>query len=575
MNELFCFILYKFNTDGDEPRKVLFIQNINTIYSLLSPSISEKLTQALKNYVLKYNENPLNDFDILTIKSSSFRVNDIITFCVLKKETETLTRITHETAINDFINDINDYVIYHSFSTFLNKIKASMSQRIQINDSTKELRDVFVNPIVNIKEYLLTILIKHSKQELYATLKNKNTETFIKNYFNTYIDTTYKLRNLDLEISVYENKHNLILTDKQKDIIKYILTHKISIIQGNAGTGKSFILKVVYSLLQKKKERSNVFICISTKAKQVLSNYIFNKPNDVNCLSVSKFLSNDVDVDNLFIDEASMIGNSHLKNILYKTRKRIILIGDKKQILPVLTNGIPFSNLQNHYKYLELAELRRQNDLQTISVLNDYITKKETTLPKYEGQTKGIFFNYIDKDSDFVDFYMKFTNAMSIKPAKFEAINRLIQTRIQNGNKAYTLYDKTFYINDRLVRISNRKTPTCEYSNGSFGMLKSYSSGIFKILYDTGEMEEVDLYQLANDFILGYCSSAHKLQGSQYNIVLVYINNCYNLNTIGGKNLLYTAMTRSKDLTIICGSSTAIYDIKQTDDFFNPIDDYL
>jgi len=584
MNDIFCFINYKFNPNKETNKDYSSIEDnkfkehiiilINELYKNLTPSISEKLTEALKNYTLKHNVNPLNSFCVLSIKSSSFRLTDIITFCKLKNETQILKKITHEDAITDFMNDINDYAIYHNFLIFLTKIKESMSQRVSIDNTTKELRDVFIEPIDNIKEYLLKVLVKHSKKELYTTEKNRKTEQFIKNYFKTYIDTTYKLRNLDLDLSIYEDKHKITITEKQKEVIKHILTHKISIIQGSAGTGKSFIMKIVYYLLQKKRERSNAFICISTKAKQVLSNYIFDKPNDNNCMSVSKFLSQDYDFDNVFIDEASMIGNSHLKNILYKTRKRIILVGDKKQILPVLTNGIPFSNLQNHFKYIELTELKRQNDIQTTTILTNYINQEEKTIPTYKGEQKGIFFEYIDNNKDFLEFYLKFNNPMVIKPAKYEELNNVIQTRVQKDNTPYTINNKKFYINDRVVRITNRKTDKNEYSNGSFGTIKSYSNGLFKIHYDTNETEDVNIYMLNNEFQIGYVSSAHRLQGSQYDIVLVYINNCYNLQAEGSKNLLYTSLTRSKQLTIICGSSKAIYDINQSQHFFNPIDDY-
>src|SRR5699024_1103235 len=59
-----------------------------------------------------------------------------------------------------------------------------------------------------------------------------------------------------------------------------------------------------------------------------------------------------------------------------------------------------------------------------------------------------------------------------------------------------------------------------------------------------------------------YCISIHKSQGSEFPIVLMPVLHTY--NRMLRKNLLYTAITRSKQSLIICGEETSSLEGVQT-----------
>ena len=51
---------------------------------------------------------------------------------------------------------------------------------------------------------------------------------------------------------------------------------------------------------------------------------------------------------------------------------------------------------------------------------------------------------------------------------------------------------------------------------------------------------------------LGYCLTAHKAQGSEWPVVVVYIDPGIRTRTIDGRRWLYTAITRAQQQALIC-----------------------
>ena len=75
-------------------------------------------------------------------------------------------------------------------------------------------------------------------------------------------------------------------------------------------------------------------------------------------------------------------------------------------------------------------------------------------------------------------------------------------------------------------------------------MMVNYDNRIVE--YDTLELDELTL---------AYAISVHKSQGSEYSAVIIALTRAH--FPLLQRNLLYTAMTRGKNLVIIVGSSMA------------------
>src|SRR5699024_8191844 len=69
------------------------------------------------------------------------------------------------------------------------------------------------------------------------------------------------------------------------------------------------------------------------------------------------------------------------------------------------------------------------------------------------------------------------------------------------------------------------------------------------------------------NFTLAYCISIHKAQGSEFSNVILPVVSQY--RRMLRKNLLYTAITRSKESLIVCGEIDAFFNGIQTVDTNN------
>ena len=81
------------------------------------------------------------------------------------------------------------------------------------------------------------------------------------------------------------------------------------------------------------------------------------------------------------------------------------------------------------------------------------------------------------------------------------------------------------------------------------------SSDLFEILFDDGKLVRYE-YAQAEEISLAYAISIHKSQGSEFPVVI--------LPLLGGpemlltRNLLYTAITRARELLIIVGREETV-----------------
>jgi exodeoxyribonuclease V alpha subunit len=86
--------------------------------------------------------------------------------------------------------------------------------------------------------------------------------------------------------------------------------------------------------------------------------------------------------------------------------------------------------------------------------------------------------------------------------------------------------------------------------NGEFGRIHYVDNTTFTIYYR--DLEKYVTYKkefdIVQDFILSYCSTVHKLQGSEFKFVVIILAQD---SFICDSRLLYTAITRGKETVIM------------------------
>lgn len=429
----------------------------------------------------------------------------------------------------------------------------------------------------NIKRVYLKSIYEDEKYvcEKLMQLKNskRKNETEILNFNDT------KLTDSIEKIS-FEN--GIELDEIQADAVKKSITEKILIITGSPGTGKSTILNIVIKFFQQQNKKV-IAAAPTGRASKRLSQTTSIEAKTVHRLlkyqpKINRFLKNEndqIDADLIIIDEASMLDirlfQSFLKAI--KNETNLILVGDIDQ-LPSVGPGNVLSDIINSgiFNLVRLQKIYRQEGKSQI-IFNAHRIRD------------GIF--PVLKKSEYEDFYFveKIEPEQVVNlildlitqklPNKFNynslhdiqvlvptnkgvvGVNNLnikIQETI-NKNKTNIFKGAVEYrINDKVIQLKNNYEK--DVYNGDIGFIKNidFDSKEVHIDFD-GKIVVYDFYDL-DEINLSYAISVHKAQGSEFKCVIVPILTSHYM--LLQRNLLYTAITRAREVVILIGSKKAI-----------------
>ncbi len=297
--------------------------------------------------------------------------------------------------------------------------------------------------------------------------------------------------------------------------------------------------------------------------------------------------------DVIIIDEASMIDimlmNSLLKAI--KLGTRVIIVGDVDQ-LPSVGPGNVLRDLinSNFIKVVRLNEIFRQGK-ESMIILNAHrINNGE--LPYLNKKDGDFFFDNRENNESILQTILDLVNRripmFNSKWNKVKDIQILSPTRkgilgIENLNNELQAilnppdkYKKERKFKDFIFRVGDKVMQTKNnYSlkwnriggygdnegvgvfNGDMGFIESIDEEnntitvIFdderRIVYDNVYVEELEL---------AYAITIHKSQGSEFKVVITptFMGSAFLMN----RNILYTGITRAKELVVVVGSQKAL-----------------
>ena len=195
-----------------------------------------------------------------------------------------------------------------------------------------------------------------------------------------------------------KDKTGFSLTDGQQKATTHILSNKNQVIgiQGDAGVGKTTMLKALNELKDKKtkiiglsytgKAANEIELKTAIKSGEVFKSAGIESSTVASFLNKHEkgYLELDGDYDlKIIVDEASMLGTkdaNKLVNIAKETGAQLVLIGDEKQF-KAINAGDPFVLLKNHadMKTVDMNEVLRQKDRtlkSAVWALNQYDSKK-------------------------------------------------------------------------------------------------------------------------------------------------------------------------------------------------------
>jgi exodeoxyribonuclease V alpha subunit len=388
-------------------------------------------------------------------------------------------------------------------------------------------------------------------------------------------------------IDAVELKKNMTYTDIQKTAILKALTHKISIITGGPGTGKTTIIdgllevyKVYHKLDFNHPEIYEKIACLAPTGRAAKR---MKELLNIETSTIHRHLGYNYDgvfsfdefhllpQDLVIIDESSMI-DLFLANKLFEAIKpsaQVIIVGDVDQ-LPSVGPGQVLSDLIDSkiIEVIRLDEIHRQAKDSNIISLARSVNMQQLAYSDLESgndvylyhadynkiqktiinQVKGA----IDKGYSLIED-IQVLAPMYKGELGIDRFNEILQEHFNPNKKNKLIFkDKTFYEGDKVIQLTN--DPKRSIMNGDIGVIKSIETNedneTFVIVsYDDNDVlyEKQDL----DEINLAYAISIHKSQGSEYKIVMMPMVKSY-MHMLK-KELIYTAITRAKQYLIILG----------------------
>lgn len=418
--------------------------------------------------------------------------------------------------------------------------------------------------------------------------------------------------NVAEEIKGFEKENNIKLANSQKEAVKGAFKHGIEVITGGPGTGKTTIINCIVDIFEN--AGMTVFMAAPTgRAAKRMSEATGREAKTIHRLlelgageedlQMGKGEESPLECDVLILDEASMIDINLMNNLLKAVAlgTRLIIVGDVDQLPSVGPGNVLRDIIESEaVKIVRLNEIFRQGK-ESMIVVNAHLIN--------EGKMPIIN----KKNSDF--YFLEALEGENI----LELIISLINTRLPKFNKAW---DNIKHIqilspmkkglvgvdnlNKELQQILNpkdRKKPEKEYrdmvfrvgdkvmqtkNNYSINWIRNCAGekeegiGVFNgdvgyIIHidedndtvivnfeDDKIVEYEDLY--LDELSLAYAITIHKSQGSEFPVVIMPM--FMGPPLLMNRNLLYTGITRAKQMVVLVGSAKAVQFMKDNDRSF-------
>lgn len=381
-----------------------------------------------------------------------------------------------------------------------------------------------------------------------------------------------------------EQRQSLTLSEEQREAVESACGHKVAIITGGPGTGKTTITRVVVRALKSLGLKISLAAPTGRAAKRMSEATGFTATTLHRLLKFQPgagFEFNEekkLAVDVLVVDEASMLDCGLCLSLLraLPLTCRLILVGDENQLPSVGAGNVLGDLLESgSIPAVRLTHIYRQARESMIVVNAHRINEGEFPQGSPHAPPRADFF-WVEKEH-LVELQAlilrmvceRIPEAYGLDPMldvqvltpmhKGEvgtmALNRLLQERLNPTGRELVRGQRQYRAGDRVLQLRNNYDK--DVFNGDLGRILDFDlkDEVLTAEFDGREVE-YDFEEL-DEIGLAYAISVHKSQGSEYPaVVMPVVTQHYMLLQ---RNLIYTGLTRARKLAVLMGSRRAMH----------------
>lgn len=411
----------------------------------------------------------------------------------------------------------------------------------------------------------------------------------------------YWVKDCDTLLREYEKNQNIYLDNIQNEAIKCALSHRICVITGGPGTGKTTIIKTLIQIFEGLGLSAVLAAPTGRAAKRISETSGYEAKTIHRLLEVGYsiednekpyFMKNEDNpllADVLIVDEASMIDIIMMEALLkaFPWESSLILVGDADQ-LPSVGPGNVLSDIieSGSIPVVKLETIFRQTE-ESMIITNAHLIN-QGNMPSINEEDGDFFFvpKLCSKDVAACITHLcanYITERFSLEPVKdiqvlspmrkgdtgVRNLNNILQQAYnpEREDKPQKLFGNTmFRLGDRVMQIRNDYTLPWTLTdekgliseglgvyNGDMGIIIDIDNKaeIITVCFDDNRICEYRFDRL-DSLEHAFAITVHKSQGTEFPAVVISLFGVP--RGLLCRNLLYTAVTRARKLVVLVGN---------------------